>query len=160
MPPSTARLVSTLFGIGRLPIMPGTWCSAFVALPALFVTDSTVAQLIYVILTIVFLLAGLWSIPRIQPSLGTDPKIVVIDEAAGMSLILATPYAYYGIGWWAACVLVFRIYDVVKPYPINRINDRTEGWSVIADDMVASLFTIFTMTVLFTVFNVAMMALL
>ncbi|MBI2793566.1 MAG: phosphatidylglycerophosphatase A [Ignavibacteria bacterium] len=157
---SFARMLATLFGIGKLPIMPGTWCSAIVAVPALFTTNSVVAQYVYVAASVIFLLLGLWSIPKVQPQLGTDPKSVVIDEAAGMALILATPYAYFGPGWWASSVLIFRVYDVVKPYPINKINDRTEGWSVVADDMLASVFTILTLAVLFPAFNIAMLAFL
>ena len=155
-----ARRLSTLFSIGRLPVMPGTWCSIIVAIPAFFVTNSEIAQYIYSCASVIFIVLGLWSIPKIQSELGTDPKCVVIDEAAGMALILATPYAYFGPGWWASCVLIFRVYDVVKPYPINKINDRTDGWSVIADDMLASVFTIITVAVLFPVFNIIVLALL
>jgi phosphatidylglycerophosphatase A len=49
------------------------------------------------------------------------------------------PMAYNGLALWATAVLLFRIFDVMKPWPMNIINDRTEAWAVMGDDLVAGL---------------------
>lgn len=136
-----------MFGIGNLPIMPGTWCSLIVAIPALFVPYEwiDVTRLIYGILAIVLTIASVWSVRRVQDMWGHDPSIVVVDEAAAMSLVLLLPFAYWAWYWWCGAVLLFRIYDVQKPWPISLLNNRTEPWSVVADDLVAAVFTVLTL---------------
>lgn len=136
--------IATCGGIGLLPIMPGTWCSIIVALPALLLPFEWEAytRLGYLIFFFMIVAAGWWSVVRIQPVWGHDPSIVVVDEAMGMALILILPYAYMGWMWWCGAVLLFRIFDVQKPWPISWINARTESWAVWADDILAAVFAV------------------
>ncbi|MBU3742141.1 MAG: phosphatidylglycerophosphatase A [Candidatus Kapabacteria bacterium] len=143
-----AAIIATVGGIGLLPIAPGTWCSFIVALPvALFpmfgidVNPDTWRQ-IYMGLTVFFTIGAAWSVPAIQRQWGSDPKCVVIDEAIGMSMIMMLPFAYHTIWWWLAGVLLFRVFDVQKPWPLSAVNRRTEAWAVIVDDVLAAVFTI------------------
>ncbi len=120
--------------------MPGSWCSVLIALPALFLPMSVaVTQLSYGIAAIVFAVLGLWSVVRIQAKWGHDPNVVVIDEAVGMSITFLFPAASSGWAMWACAVFLFRVFDVVKPWPIGAINDRTEAWAVLGDDVLAGL---------------------
>ena len=125
-----ADYIATVAGIGLLPIMPGTWCSIFVALPALFlaVTIDTI-QIGYGIASLVFLITGLWS----------DPSVVVIDEALGMSIVFLFPAASTGWAMWACSLFLFRLFDVMKPWPIDAIDKRSEPWAVLGDDLLAGL---------------------
>lgn len=141
---STADYVATFGGVGLLPIMPGTYCSFLVALPALYgslfgMWDTTTMQLWYGAGFFVFMVLGTWSVRHVQRSWGHDPSVVVIDEAAGMCLTFMFPMGYNGLALWATAVLLFRVFDVMKPWPMNVINDRTEAWAVMGDDLVAGL---------------------
>ncbi len=120
--------------------MPGSWCSLIIAIPAL-VLPMTVAetQVMYAIGAVIFGALGLWSVPRIQSKWGHDPNVVVVDEALGMCLTFLFPAASSGWAMWACSVFLFRVFDVVKPWPIGAINDRTEAWAVLGDDVLAGL---------------------
>ncbi len=135
---SPAALVASVFGLGYLPVAPGTWCSVAVALPAILIpADIATLQYVYLALAVVFGLLGLWSVPRVQTGWGSDPSAVVIDEAMGMSLVLVLPYAYMSVWWWFGGIVLFRLFDIRKPWPLSVINRRTEAWSVMADDALA-----------------------
>jgi len=138
------QYVATMFGIGLLPIMPGSYCSLLVALPglylSLFTTVPTQSIAIgYAIAGVLFAIVGHWSIKRIQDGWGHDPSVVVIDEAVGMCITMLFPAACAGLALWMTAVFLFRVFDVMKPWPMNVINDRTEAWAVMGDDAVAGL---------------------
>lgn len=86
----------------------------------------------------------LWSVPRIQGKWGHDPNVVVVDEAMGMCITFMFPAASMGWVMWACSVFLFRLFDVMKPWPISVINDRTEAWAVLGDDVLAGLFAGFS----------------
>lgn len=92
-----------------------------------------------------FVVAGLVSIPSVQGAWGKDASRIVIDEAAGMALVLATPLAASSPWWWLSAFLVFRMYDIAKPFPANWLDKRPEAWAVIADDLIAGLYTVITL---------------
>lgn len=146
-PPKLTSLqdyVATFGGVGLLPIMPGSYCSVLVALPALYLslmttTPWSVIMAGYAVAAVIFTIIGLWSVSRIQSVWGHDPSVVVIDEAVGMCLTFLFPAATGGLALWMTAVLLFRVFDVMKPWPMNVINDRTEAWAVIGDDVVAGL---------------------
>ena len=59
-----------------------------------------------------------------------------------MALVYAVPLCYSSLAWSIAALLLFRLYDIAKPFPINRINDRTDPFSVMFDDVLAGVYTI------------------
>lgn len=124
-------LVATLGGIGRLRPAPGTWGSAAV-LPAVLLGPAG-ALLLAVVATV----AG-WLAVRALPQDGDqDPGWIVVDEAAGMLLALAALPA--GAGWAgvALAFLLFRAFDILKPWPVSWA-DRQEGATgVMLDDILA-----------------------
>ena len=67
-----------------------------------------------------------------------DPGLIVIDETAGMLLTLAA--VPVGLGGAVVGFLVFRLFDVVKPFPARRAERLPGGWGVMADDLVAGLY--------------------
>lgn len=145
---SAASLIATVGGVGLLPIAPGTWCSFVVAAPVAVAPwlgmriDPDLFRTVYLVLAVIFTVLGCWAVPRIQDEWGSDPKCVVVDEAAGMSMILVLPFAYHTVWWWLASVLLFRVFDIQKPWPLSSINRRTEAWAVMLDDILAAAFTI------------------
>ncbi len=151
-----ASLIVTLGGVGRLPIAPGTWGSLVVALPGLLgPVEYPWLLWAYTAGVVAFVAAGLWAIPYVQEEWGKDPSRVVIDEAAGMALVLAAPIGASSPWWLLASFLIFRVYDIAKPFPANVFNRRSEAWAVIADDLVAAVYTVVTLYVLQFLVNIA-----
>ena len=132
-------LIVTWFGSGLAPIASGTWGS-LAALPFgwLAVTYGGVWTL--VALTLATSLAGIWASSRIVSDANLqDPGFIVIDEVAGMlvTLILAP------VTWWgfALAFLLFRVADIVKPFPANWCDREVHGGlGVMLDDLVAGVY--------------------
>jgi phosphatidylglycerophosphatase A len=68
-----------------------------------------------------------------------DPQKVVIDEAAGQYLALFQ----LSPSWWPLIMsfVLFRLFDILKPFPIRRIETFSNGWGIMLDDIVAALYT-------------------
>jgi phosphatidylglycerophosphatase A len=143
------RLIATVFGIGWLRPAPGTWGSAAAVLAGL-VIDRTLG---FPGLAVAVLLAvglGFWACGReLAERPGEDPSEFVIDEVAGQWIALLFPSAAFWMsgfeGWmpypgWVAAFLLFRLFDVWKPWVIGRIDRMTDVRGVMLDDMVAGVF--------------------
>lgn len=133
-----ARLLATGFGAGFLWPAPGTWGSLLglvLFVPLLAPLPWTWQLAAGVALT----LLGTAAAQRAAPGLGgDDPSAVVIDEWAAMWLSLvavATP-----LGWLLA-FLSFRVFDIIKPFPGRRLESLEGGLGIMADDVVAALYT-------------------
>ena len=118
-----ALAVATVGGVGYVPIAPGTFGSAVVQSVAI----------------VAIFAAGVWSGGVCERECRrTDPGHVVIDEVAGMLITLwLAPVAWAGA--FGAFVL-FRIADVIKPYPANRLEALHGGLGIMADDAMAGVY--------------------
>ncbi|MXZ44896.1 MAG: phosphatidylglycerophosphatase A [Gammaproteobacteria bacterium] len=135
-----AVVVATGFGIGWIPFAPGTIASLVMALLFFFVTpDSVEARLIlhYAIVFLLFIGARI-SIGSVVKKYGPhDAPCVVVDEFLGMAIALFL----VPTEWWAYVVafVVFRIFDIVKPWPISWVEKKISGvYGVILDDVIAA----------------------
>jgi phosphatidylglycerophosphatase A len=138
-PNRPALWLATWFGAGLLPKAPGTWGS-LVALPfAWGLVWWGGPWLLLTAATMVFGL-GLWAAGRYMQAVGVhDPGAVVIDEVAAQWLTLCVaplnPLAYL-LGF-----ILFRIADVLKPWPANWLDRRVGGaLGVMVDDLAAALY--------------------
>jgi len=130
------RLLATAGGLGYLPLAPGTYGSALGAvlcLPLLSLPWPVLAGAAMVLTAV-----AVWAAGRVATARGIpDPPEVVIDEVAGMwwaaLLLPATPYDL------VAVFLLFRLFDVVKPAPIPRLERLPGGLGIVADDVAAGL---------------------
>jgi phosphatidylglycerophosphatase A len=134
-----ACVLATWFGVGLLPRAPGTWGS-LTALPFAAALAWLGGPWLVLLATLVLFGLGVWASNRYMAAHGLhDPAAVVVDEVVGQWLTLAllplTPIAYL-LGF-----LLFRIADMVKPWPADWI-DRTVagGVGVMLDDVVAALY--------------------
>jgi phosphatidylglycerophosphatase A len=123
-------------GIGYVPFAPGTFGSLLgLVLWALFPL-STIVQAALIALMFG---AGAWSASVAERQLGaSDPAPVVIDEVLGMLVTLfMNP-----VGWMGALIgfFLFRLFDVIKPYPANRLERLAGGVGVMADDAMAGVY--------------------
>lgn len=133
---STAQRVATVGGIGRVPLAPGTAGSLVglvLSLPLLSLGWPLHLATAVLLAAIAVVVAG-----RTAEALGhPDPPSVVIDEVVGMCVAtLALPLRAYDL---CAVLLLFRLFDVVKPAPIPRLERLSGGFGIVADDVAAGL---------------------
>ena len=128
--------VATVGGVGYAPLAPGTFGSAagllvWWLLPASPWIQGLAIAVIFVV--------GSWGGNVAERHFGrTDPGQVVIDEVMGMLITLfLNP-----VGWTGALAgfLLFRVFDVIKPYPANRLEQLHGGIGVMADDGMAAIY--------------------
>jgi len=136
-----ATLIATGCGIGLLWPAPGTWAS-LAALPCgwLLMTEFGVAGPL--IAAAIAFAAGCWASARVAEASGIfDPGFVVIDEIAAQLLILAaTPLDWR---FYLAAFVLFRLFDIWKPFPVNWL-DRTVkgGVGIMLDDIAAAFYAL------------------
>lgn len=134
-----APLLATWFGAGLSPWAPGT-AGSLVALPLAWLISDHTGALGLAIATFVVFGAGIWASHVHSSTTGkADAGEIVIDEVAGqwLTLILIPPdIAMYALGF-----VLFRLADIVKPWPISWIDGRMKGGlGVMLDDVLAGVF--------------------
>ncbi|MCX5710747.1 MAG: phosphatidylglycerophosphatase A [Candidatus Omnitrophica bacterium] len=134
---SVIKTLSTFFGVGYLPFMPGTFASlAGLLIYFLIKNNPTVFILVTILLTALgFLVSG--AAEGLFKK--KDPSYVVIDEVAGMLLSLL--FIPYDIKWVIAAFLIFRILDTLKPYPAGQIQEVKGSTGIMLDDIIAAVYT-------------------
>ncbi len=149
-PPSLrdpAALLATWFGAGLLPKAPGTWGS-LAALPFAWALVHVGGETALGLGVLLVFLAGWWAAGRFAAARGIDdPGSVVIDEVAGQWLALLAARSdllSYAIGF-----LLFRVFDIVKPWPVNWADRNIGGGlGIMLDDVLAGLYALACMMLL------------
>ena len=144
MRPSASRWlaspIATCFGLGLAPIAPGTACSiAAIAAAGILIHYHGWTQANFGLLSMAALLPGIWAAQVYAKSHGKeDPSEVVVDEAVGqwVTLVGATVYSWKSV---LAALVLFRILDILKPFPIRQAEKLPGGVGIMADDVVAGL---------------------
>jgi phosphatidylglycerophosphatase A len=138
---SLAVIVATVAGVGNVPVASGTFGS-LVAVPFLPVLaalrDASVVGYAAVVAALVAV--AIWSAGRAEEALGGhDHSRIVIDEVAGMvatGMFLPATWGAIGVGF-----VLFRLFDVLKPFPAGFIDGHVEGgFGVVGDDIVAGVY--------------------
>ena len=145
-------------GVGYLPLMPGTFGSLLaVGIFLLFAKIATGSLLVAVVLVLILVSAvvGIWAGTRTEQLLGRkDPGKIVVDEVAGqfMALFPITLFTTWSITAVIVSLILFRFFDIVKPYPANRLQDLKGGAGVMFDDLVAGVYAAVVVLVILIVF--------
>lgn len=144
-----ARLIATFFFIGRLPLAPGTWGSAAAILPAWFLHMAGGFPLL-ALTTLALFLIGWWATAAVTcDSADKDPSEVVVDEVVGQWIALfplsaglwhagVDPHIFPWPGW-AGGFLLFRLFDIWKPWPVGWADRLGTPLGVMLDDVLAGL---------------------
>ena len=141
-------MITTFFGAGLLKPAPGTWASAIAVLLGLGIYRIGHFPLLFISMLAMTAL-GFWACERaLKP--GEDPSEVVIDEVAGQWLALCFPafgFWWVGLGTdsfpypgWVAAFVLFRLFDIWKPWLVGRADRRGDAKGVMLDDLYAGLF--------------------
>jgi len=149
-------------GVGYLPLAPGTYGSVvgvglYLVLRGAFMTllwplaarkGLNVLHIAYALITLelvaIFCVstAGTWAASHVEKLSGKkDPGKVVIDEVAGQLVALTTMPMDVEM-WWTIILAfgLFRLFDIIKPYPARRLESLHGGLGIVADDLVAGVY--------------------
>jgi len=148
--PLWATLVATFLGAGRLKPGPGTWGSLATLivwvigsrwLPGSWVVPVNIG------LAVLAVAAGIPAATRVARSSGLkDPQFVVIDETAGQLItLIGAPLVWKS---FLAGFILFRAFDIVKPYPVRQLERLSEGTGIVVDDVAAGLYALAVMQLL------------
>lgn len=136
---SISSWIATGFGIGYLPLAPGTWGSLAAFFVWYFFMTDISPFLLVIISLVVFFIGVLTSNAVIQTTAKSDPSEVVIDEFAGQWIaLIALPHT---LGYGIAALVLFRILDIFKPPPIKQLERLPGGWGIMLDDAAAGIMT-------------------
>ncbi len=141
--------VATGFGSGYWPWGPGT-AGALVATGMWFLLGRVVTEPVLIITTTVAIVAatvvGTWTTNQLEPVWGEDPSKVVIDEMIGVWI----PLLVCPLGSWQyalAAFVLFRFFDILKPLGIRSLDLRHGGFWVMADDILAGIYSMILIAV-------------
>jgi len=133
-----ALFISTCGYVGYAPVAPGTFGSA-VGLAAFYAVRSTGSTVVEVLAIVVLFVLGIWAGTIAEHHFGgIDPGPIVLDEVVGM-LITLFLLPVNGVGAFVG-FLVFRVLDVIKPFPSARFEKLPGGLGVMADDAMAAIY--------------------
>jgi phosphatidylglycerophosphatase A len=127
-----------VFGAGYAPVASGT-VGSFVTVVAIWLLPLTPLRIAVALVVVV--LVGIWAGSRVERLLGKkDPGVIVIDEVAGMllSVILLPPT----IPVLITAFLLFRLFDIWKPFPARESQALTGGMGVMVDDLIAGVYAL------------------
>ncbi len=128
---------ATIFGLGEIPFMPGTW-GTLVSIPFCYLLLQ-INTFVYMTITLLLTLFGIFAAELYeQQSSEHDSKKIIIDEFVGYlvtMVMLPATWQSLGLGF-----LLFRFFDILKPFPINYIDRKIpRGIGVMADDLAAGI---------------------
>lgn len=144
----TSEVISTWFWVGKIPWAPGTW-GTLATLPFAYAL-SLAGPVYYMGVTIVGLFIGVFAADIYEESLGEhDCSEIVIDEVVGLLISMT----WLPMTWQSLCLgfLVFRFFDILKPFPIRWLDQKIKGGlGVMLDDVAAGVITNIILQIVYT----------
>jgi phosphatidylglycerophosphatase A len=161
----------TTFGVGFLPLAPGTWGSivgvgiylvfgwfeawAMAAYLPKGISEVGISAWVHaanILVFLLFCLAGIWAADRYTVLTNKkDPSEAVVDEVIGQLLtFLFIPFTF-NWKYVLAGFLLFRLFDIWKPYPIDSLQDLPGGIGVCADDILAGVYAGASLAIIFAI---------
>jgi phosphatidylglycerophosphatase A len=136
-------LIATWFGAGYLSPAPGTW-GTLAALPFAWIIIQAVPAVWLIPASVLLFAAGTWGANRFDAlTAGHDASEIVVDEVVGIWLTLGIMALHAPLSWtaWIVAFALFRVFDIVKPFPINLIDRHMGGgFGVMLDDALAGVY--------------------
>ena len=146
----------TLFGIGKIPKIPGTFGSLFtvIILYFFFHVLNLSSNIILIGLIIIFIFSFSAISSHIKGKEDKDPKEVIIDELIGQSIPIYLYEISHGIEkshneailFYFVCFVLFRFFDVIKPFPVSFFDKNFKNsFGVIMDDVCAGFYVVLSL---------------
>jgi len=138
---TSARWLAVWFGCGYAPKGPGTAGSAAALVIAVLLHLAwPLPPFSFGILAALLLIPGIWAAGVVaRDTGGKDPQVVVVDEVIGQWTALAGAAT---LNWksWLAAFLLFRLFDIWKPFPIRKLESLPGGTGIVMDDVMAGIY--------------------
>ena len=146
-----AKWISLGFGSGLAPKAPGTF-GTLVGIP-IFLLMADLPLALYLVITTVFLLIGIWSAQVYSDYLGVhDHGSIVWDEVVGF--LITMTFVPVEWRWIVIGFLLFRLFDIWKPWPIRLLDERVHGgFGIMIDDVLAGVYAAVVLYMIFHFFN-------
>jgi phosphatidylglycerophosphatase A len=130
-------ILATGFGAGYSPLIPGT-AGTLIGIPV-FLILSVIPSPAYEFTLIAFFFLAVWAAEKTQTYWGVkDDQRIVIDEITGF---LVTMLWVPGTFWTLLCgFILFRFFDITKPFPVQRLEKVRGGYGVVLDDVLAGVY--------------------
>ncbi len=149
-------LFVTMFGLGKFPKFPGTIGSlaTIITLYVLFHILDLSSNLILIGLVVIFIFSFFAVATHIKDSENKDPKEVIIDELIGQSIPIYLYEISHGteklpdeaIIFYCICFVLFRFFDIVKPFPVSYFDKNFKNsFGVIMDDVCAGFYVVLSL---------------
>ncbi len=149
-------LFVTMFGLGRIPKIPGTFGSlaTIIILYIFFHILNLSSNIILIILITIFILSFSAVAIYIKDNENKDPKEIIIDEFIGQSLPIYLYEISHGIEkssneaiiFYGICFVLFRFFDIAKPFPVNYFDRNFKNsFGVIMDDVCAGFYVVLSL---------------
>jgi phosphatidylglycerophosphatase A len=152
-PFSLAKVVASFFYVGYVPVIPGTFGS-LATFPLYFLLVCLGGWQVYLAVLVAVIVAGVAAADRAEKqSRIIDPSFVVIDEVAGqLTTLFLLP-----VSWKTAFAgfLLFRILDIIKPFPAGRAERLHGGWGIMMDDVIAGVYGNLLIRLVLFVFHIS-----
>lgn len=155
--PFLIDMTATGLYLGKIPVMPGTFGS-LLAIPIGYACSYLSMPLRFLVFFVIFFAGAYISGKYSEYSGIEDPSSVVIDEVAGLLLfyILFPFKAVYVI----AGFILFRIFDILKPFPVSFFDNIKNGWGIMLDDIAAGVYAVLVWFIILKIlkyFNIVIM---
>jgi phosphatidylglycerophosphatase A len=136
-----AHMIALGFGAGLVPIAPGT-AGTLIAFPIFWLLFGALAWWAQCLILALLFVLGIWACAVAGKNLGiVDHGAIVWDEVVAMLLVLV--FTPPGLAWYILAFAIFRIMDILKPFPIRLADSRIKnGFGVMFDDLLAAIYTI------------------
>jgi phosphatidylglycerophosphatase A len=161
-----ARLIGTVFYVGYMKPAPGTWGS-LIALPLGFLIYQIGGIWLFLIAIIIGFFKGWWATQQMTKGRENhDPSEIVVDEVVGLWIAIAPVfYAAWHLEidvtllWpgWLAAFLLFRAFDIFKPWLVGWADRRDDALGVMLDDVIAGIFAAISVLILAAFFHLVIM---
>jgi phosphatidylglycerophosphatase A len=149
-------LFVTMFGLGKIPIIPGTFGSlaTVILLYFFFHILNISSTIILIILIIIFIYSFSAITTYIKDNENKDPKEIIIDEFIGQSIPIYLYEISHGIEkspdeaiiFYSVCFVLFRFFDIAKPFPVSFFDKNFKNsFGVIMDDVCAGIYVVISL---------------
>lgn len=152
--PLVPRLLATSFGVGFLPLAPGTWGALLAIalwLPLYIWVSPMVTFWVTLAAAVAYCIAGTWASTESEKYWGKDPVAACADETVGQWIsLLPLCRGPEVCPWWLIIVslALFRFFDIAKPFGIRRMESLPGGYGMMADDILAALYSVIILEII------------
>ncbi|MEF3695322.1 MAG: phosphatidylglycerophosphatase A [Candidatus Cloacimonadota bacterium] len=143
------NLIASFLGLGYLPKAPGTWGSLG-ALGLYYLLPGEIFELwnlwYYLPALLLFSLFAVFISSKAEKTLGHDAPSIVIDEVCGFFTAVAILPKTLMVGIYA--FVLFRVFDIAKPFPVGISQKLPRGWGIVVDDLLAGIYALILMQII------------